>query len=38
MMDKMVSLMEDLGNVVDKSGDDCGKMADGIEALTKKYD
>jgi hypothetical protein len=37
-VEKMVSLMEDLGNVVDKSGDDCGKMADGVEAVVKKYD
>ena len=37
-VEKMVSLMEDLGNVVDKSGDDCSKMADGVEAVVKKYD
>jgi hypothetical protein len=35
---KMVVLMEDLGNVVDKSGEDCGKMADGVESVLKKYD
>ncbi|NVB79733.1 MAG: hypothetical protein HOV81_15160 [Kofleriaceae bacterium] len=37
-VEKMVSMMEDMGNVVDKAGDDCGKMADGLEAITKKYD
>ena len=37
-VEKMVALMEDLGNVVDKSGDDCSKMADGVEAVVKKYD
>lgn len=36
--EKMVSMMEDLGNAVDKAGDDCGKMADGVEAVAKKYD
>lgn len=35
---KMVVLMEDLGNVVDKSGENCGKMADGVESVLKKYD
>lgn len=37
-VEKMVTMMEDMGNVVDKSGDDCGKMAEGLEAITKKYD
>jgi hypothetical protein len=36
--EKMVTMMEDLGNAVDKAGDDCGKMADGVEAVAKKYD
>ena len=36
--EKMVAMMEDLGNAVDKAGDDCGKMADGVEAVAKKYD
>jgi hypothetical protein len=36
--EKMVNMMEDLGNAVDKAGDDCGKMADGVEAVAKKYD
>jgi hypothetical protein len=36
--EKMVTMMEDLGNAVEKAGDDCGKMADGVEAVAKKYD
>ena len=36
--EKMVKMMEDLGAAVDKAGDDCGKMADGVEAVAKKYD
>ena len=36
--EKMVNMMEDLGNAVEKAGDDCGKMADGVEAVAKKYD
>ena len=36
-VDKMVSMMEDLGNAVDKSGGDCGKMADGVQAIADKY-
>lgn len=37
-VEKMVSMMEDMGNAIDKAGDDCGKMAEGLEAVTKKYD
>jgi hypothetical protein len=36
--EKMVSMMEDLGNAVDSAGGDCGKMADGVEAVANKYD
>jgi len=38
MMDKMVTMMEDLGKAVDAAGDDCGKMASGVEAVVKKYE
>lgn len=38
MADKMVSMMEDMGNAVESSGDDCGKMADALGAVMKKYD
>src|SRR5688572_13280592 len=38
MMDKMVSMMEELGNAVDKASGDCGKMASGVEAVVKKYE
>lgn len=36
--EKMVTMMEDLGNAIEKAGDDCGKMAEGVEAVSKKYD
>lgn len=36
--EKMVSMMEDLGNAVEKSGDDCGKMAGAVESVMSKYD
>ena len=36
--EKMVTMMEDLGNAVEKAGDDCGKMAAGVEAVANKYD
>jgi TolA-binding protein len=37
-VEKMVTMMEDLGNAVDKSGDDCTKMASGVESVVKKYE
>jgi hypothetical protein len=37
-VEKMVSMMEDLGNAVEKAGGDCGKMASGVEAVANKYD
>ncbi len=36
-IDKMVSMMEDLGDAVDDAKGDCGKMADKVQAVTDKY-
>jgi phage tail tape-measure protein len=36
-IEKMVSMMEDLGNAVDKSDGDCGKMADAVKSVADKY-
>ena len=36
--EKMVVMMEELANAVDGAKGDCGKMADGVEAVSKKYD
>jgi hypothetical protein len=36
--EKMVTMMEELGNSVEKAGDDCGKMASALEATANKYD
>jgi DNA-binding ferritin-like protein len=36
--EKMVAMMEDLGNAVEKAGDDCGKMASAVEGVANKYD
>ena len=38
MMEKSVSMMEEIAKVVESSGDDCGKMASGIEGVYKKYE
>lgn len=38
MANQMVSMMEDMGNAVEQANGDCGKMADSLEAITKKYD
>jgi hypothetical protein len=38
MMDTMVSMMEELGNAVDSANGDCGKMADGVQAVANKYE
>jgi hypothetical protein len=37
-MDKMVSMLEDVGKAVEDSGGDCSKMADGVGAVIDKYD
>jgi hypothetical protein len=36
--EKMVTMTEELGNAVEKAGDDCGKMASAVEAVANKYD
>lgn len=36
--EKMVTMMEQMGNAVEAAGDDCGKMADGVSAVMNKYD
>jgi outer membrane murein-binding lipoprotein Lpp len=36
-VDKLVSMMEDLGSAVDDAKGDCGKMADGVQAVADKY-
>ena len=35
--EKMVTMMEELGNAVDSANGDCGKMADGVQAVADKY-
>ena len=35
---KMVTIMEDLGSAIEGAGDDCAKMADGVEKVVKKYE
>lgn len=37
-MDKMVTMMEDLGKAVESAGGDCAKMADGVQAVVSKYE
>lgn len=37
-MDKMVSIMEEMGNAVDSAGGDCPKMASALEAVTNKHE
>src|SRR5437868_6895321 len=36
-MDKMVSMMEDLGNAVDDAKGDCGKMAEAVQGVADRY-
>ena len=36
-IEKMVSMMEDLGDAVEKADGDCGKMADGVQSVADKY-
>lgn len=38
MMDKMVGMMEEMGNAVESANGDCGKMASSLEDITKKYE
>ena len=38
MMDKMVGMMEEMGNAVDSANGDCGKMASSLEDISKKYE
>lgn len=37
-MDKMLTMMEDLGKAAESANGDCGKMADNVEAVAKKYE
>src|SRR5256885_3241584 len=36
-VDKLVSMMEDLGNAVDDAKGNCGKMADAVQSVADKY-
>jgi hypothetical protein len=38
VMDKMVGMMEELGNAVDGAKGDCGKMADSVGKVASKYE
>lgn len=38
MMDKMLDMMEEMGKAVEGANGDCGKMADGVEGVVKKYE
>ena len=38
MMDKMVGMMEEMGKTVESANGDCGKMATGLQDITKKYE
>ena len=38
MANQMVSMVEDMGNAVEQANGDCGKMADSLTAISKKYD
>jgi hypothetical protein len=37
-IDKMMDMMDEMGNVVDDAKGDCGKMAEGLEKVVGKYD
>ena len=37
-MDKMLTMMEEMGKAVEAAGSDCGKMADGVQAVVTKYE
>ena len=36
--EQMISMMEDMSKAAESAGADCAKMADNVEAVTKKYD
>lgn len=36
-VEETVSMLEDIGTAVDNAKGDCGKMADGVKAVTDKY-
>ncbi len=38
MMDKMLDMMDEMGNAIESANGDCTKMADGVEAVSKKYE
>jgi len=38
MMDKMVGMMEEMGDAVESAKGDCGKMASSLEDISKKYE
>jgi len=38
MMDKMLDMMEEMGKAVEGANGDCGKMAEGVEGVVKKYE
>jgi len=37
-METSISMMEEIAKVVESSGDDCGKMSSGIEAVYKRHE
>jgi len=38
MMDKMVGMMEEMGDAVESAKGDCGKMESSLEDISKKYE
>jgi hypothetical protein len=38
LMEKSVAMMEEMAKVVEGAGDDCDKMASGVESIAKKYE
>lgn len=38
MMDKMMDMMDELGNAIEGANGDCAKMADSVSAVEKKYE
>lgn len=38
MMDKMMDMMDELGNAIEGANGDCAKMADSVTAVEKKYE
>jgi polyribonucleotide nucleotidyltransferase len=37
-MDKMLTMMDDMGDAIESANGDCGKMADNMESVVKKYE